>query len=181
MKSFDYIRIKYFLHCLIHRDGYEHAEFLKKHKAFHSMGDNCFFQPWKLPADAKYIRLGNNVVIASNVDFICHDVIHLMLGKTNLRGGGGYATYWGVIDVKDNVFIGSNTTILANTTIGSNVVIAAGSLVNKDIPDGKVVGGVPAEVIGEVAALAEEREKYSNNVFAKMSLNERLEYLWKEH
>ena len=93
---------------------------------------------------------------------------------------GGYTTYWGTIDIKDNVFIGSNTTILANVTVGSNVVIAAGSLVNKDIPDGKIVGGTPARVIGEVSDLALERKKYSESPIGKLKRDERLKYLWKD-
>ena len=90
MMSFDYMRVRYFLYCLFYRNGYKHGNFLKKHNAFHAMGENCFFQPYNLPADAKYIRLGNNVVIASNVRFICHDVIHNMLNHAPkfLWGGG---------------------------------------------------------------------------------------------
>lgn len=93
MMSFDYMRVRYFLYCLFYRNGYKHGNFLKKHNAFHAMGENCFFQPYNLPADAKYIRLGNNVVIASNVRFICHDVIHNMLNHAPkfLWGGGGTA------------------------------------------------------------------------------------------
>lgn len=81
MMKFDNLRVRYFFHCLFHRNGYEHGEFLKKHNAFHSIGENFFFQPYNLPADAKYIRFGNNVVVASNVSFICHDVIHNMLNN----------------------------------------------------------------------------------------------------
>ena len=141
------------------------------------MGEKCLFQPFNLPADAKYIRLGNNVVVASRVSLLCHDVIHNMLNNRP-DSRGDYHTYWGIIDIKDNVFIGSNTTILANVTIGSNVVIAAGSLVNKDVPDGKIVGGVPAKVIGDVADLAEVRKRYSNSPVGNMVLDERLKYLW---
>lgn len=174
--SMDSLRIKYFIYCLFHRNGYRHGEYLRKHNAFYSMGNKCFFQPYKLPADSKYIRLGNNVVIASNVDLICHDVIHHMLNNSE-NFGGGYATYWGTIDIKDNVFIGSNTTIHANVTIGTNAIIAAGSLVNKNIPDGKIVAGVPAKVIGDVADLAKERKQYSESPLAKMKLEERLKCL----
>lgn len=78
------------------------------------------------------------------------------------------------------MFIGSNTTILPNVTVGSNVVIAAGSLVNKDVPDGKIVGGVPAKVIGDVADLAAERQKYSESSVGNMKRDERLKYLWGE-
>lgn len=35
-------------------------------------------------------------------------------------------------------------------TIGSNVVVAAGAVVSKDVPDGVVVGGVPARVLREL-------------------------------
>ena len=88
MKKGDYIRIRYLIYCLLHRGGYDHGEFLKKHHAFHKQGEKCFFQPWKLPADAKYINLGNNVVVASDVDFICHDVIHNMLNNCEDSMGG---------------------------------------------------------------------------------------------
>lgn len=39
--------------------------------------------------------------------------------------------------------------------IGNNVIIAAGSVVTKDIPDGVVVAGVPARVIGSFSELIE--------------------------
>lgn len=174
----DSLRVRYFLYCLFHRNGFDHGTFLREHNAFHATGSSFFFQPYNLPADAKYIRFGNNVVVASNVSFICHDVIHNMLNKQLRMGEEEYSTYWGTIDIKDNVFIGSNTTILASVTIGSNVVIAAGSLVNKDIPDGKIAAGVPAKVIGDVANLAEKRRKYSESPLGRMKRDERLKYLW---
>ena len=53
----------------------------------------------------------------------------------------------GCIDIKDNVFVGSNSTILPNVTIGPDTIIAAGSLINKNIPGNGVYGGVPAKYI----------------------------------
>ena len=38
--------------------------------------------------------------------------------------------------------------IMAGVTIGNNCVVAAGAIVTKDVPDGCVVGGVPAKVNG---------------------------------
>lgn len=90
MKRFDFIRVKYFFYCMIKRSGFDHAEYIKKHNCFHAMGENCFYQPYNLPADSKFIGFGNNVVVASGVSFICHDVIHHVLnnmGKSDVRGG----------------------------------------------------------------------------------------------
>ena len=52
-----------------------------------------------------------------------------------------------IIQIGDNVYIGTGTTILGPVSIGSNVVIAAGSVVVKDIPDNSLVAGVPAKII----------------------------------
>lgn len=64
-----------------------------------------FFQPYNLPADSQFIRFGNNVVVASNVSFECHDVIHHVLNNLPESIEGKYGTYWDIIDIKDNVFI----------------------------------------------------------------------------
>lgn len=51
------------------------------------------------------------------------------------------------IHIKRNAWIGANSTILPGVTIGENSVVAAGAVVNKDVPDNVVVGGVPAKII----------------------------------
>lgn len=59
----------------------------------------------------------------------------------------------------DNVFIGSNTSILSNVRIGPNAIVAAGSVVTKDVPPNSVVAGVPAKVIGTFDSYMEKRKK----------------------
>jgi len=177
MKKVDIIRLRYILYCFFKRNGYEHADFLKKHDVFFSMGDDCFFQPWSVAADSKYVRLGNNVVVASGVEFICHDVIDAMLNKSG--SDSSYKRYWGTIDIGDNVFIGARAIILPNVNIGNNVIVAAGAIVNSDVPDGVVVGGVPAKIIGKTEDIKERREKYSDTELAKLARPERIKYLWK--
>lgn len=73
--------------------------------------------------------------------------------------GGTVKEKIGCIEIGDNVFIGSNTTILQNVRIGTNVIIGAGTLVNKDIPDNSVAVGVPAKVIGTFDDYLEKRAK----------------------
>jgi bifunctional UDP-N-acetylglucosamine pyrophosphorylase / glucosamine-1-phosphate N-acetyltransferase len=49
--------------------------------------------------------------------------------------------------IGDGVFTGINTNLIAPVTIGENAYLGAGSLVNKDIPPGKMAVGMPARVI----------------------------------
>lgn len=38
---------------------------------------------------------------------------------------------------------------MGGITIGPNAIVAAGSVVTKDVPEGTIVGGNPAKVIGK--------------------------------
>ena len=51
------------------------------------------------------------------------------------------------IVVGNDVWLGSNSVVLAGVTIGDGTVIAAGSVVTKDIPEYVIAGGVPAKII----------------------------------
>ena len=48
----------------------------------------------------------------------------------------------------NNVAIGANAIVNFGVIIGDNCIVAAGAIVIKDIPNGSVVAGVPAKVIG---------------------------------
>lgn len=52
--------------------------------------------------------------------------------------------------IKRNAWVGAGVTILPGVTIGENSVVAAGAVVNKDVPDNTVVGGIPAKVIKSI-------------------------------
>ena len=80
---------------------------------------------------------------------------------------GGYKTYWNLIDIKDNCFIGAGAQILAGVSVGPNAIVAAGAVVNTDVPEGVIVGGVPAKVIGKYEDLKEKRFLYSANSSGK--------------
>lgn len=51
--------------------------------------------------------------------------------------------------VEDYVFIGPRVIILPGVKIGKGAVIGAGAVVTKDVEEFKIVGGIPAQVIGE--------------------------------
>ena len=134
--------------------------YLRKHKVFGHIGKNSIWRDRLVPLYAERIFLGDNVRCGSKVFFITHDVIHSML---NNRPGNDFEFKEKIGDIRigDNVFVGSNTTILYDVTIGSNVIIGAGSLVNKDIPSNSVVAGVPAKYICSFDEFIEKRKKES--------------------
>jgi len=119
---------------------------LKKHDVFKHIGDNCWYEPRRLPAEPQLVFMGNNVNIATDVAILNHDIMfHMINNKYNKKVS---KIHRGDVRIGDNVFIGGRSIILGDVTIGSNVIIGAGSVVTRDIPDGVVAVGVPAKVIG---------------------------------
>ena len=141
----DWYRIRHTIGMHLCSTAIKRAGYLKRYDIFYHMGDNCMTMFRKIPLYPKLISMGNNVWIASDVLFVPHDVIHRMLN--NKLGIDEFKENIGCIDIKDNVFVGSNSTILPNVTIGPNTVIAAGSLINHSIPGNGVYGGVPAKFL----------------------------------
>lgn len=55
--------------------------------------------------------------------------------------------------VRRGAKIGANSTLLPGVVIGENALVGAGSVVVKDVPEGAVVVGNPARVIGHIKDL----------------------------
>ena len=68
-------------------------QYLKKHNVFAHIGEHCSIMDRKIPLYANLIKIGNNVHIASKVDFITHDIAHVVLNNMmytkDLDGRGG--------------------------------------------------------------------------------------------
>ena len=57
-------------------------------------------------------------------------------------------------NLKKKASIGANATILCGITIGENAMIGAGSVVTKDVPDGELWYGNPAESHGKAKIIS---------------------------
>jgi len=74
---------------------------------------------------------------------------HISTTNDNKMGRGVAGVYKGP-HIKRGARIGSNATLLPGVVIGEDAVVAAGALVSRDVPDRKIVMGVPAKVVRDV-------------------------------
>lgn len=170
------------LAAVLIRNGYKKADFYRKHNVFHHIGKNVMFLPTIVPSEPYLVSIGDNVKITANVRFVTHDVIQTMLKLSKKYPYDPNNLYYmGKIEIGNNVVIGANSTILYDVKIGNDVIVAAGSVVTKDVPDGCIVGGNPAKVIGTTKALAEKRMTILKGRPNDASSVEEIEkYFWNE-
>ena len=162
------------LRLLFVKSPMKRTKIMKNAGVFKSCGDRVMITSRKIPLYSRLIKIGNNVWIASGVEFITHDVVHFMLN--GLNKSKKYIEKIGCIDIGNNVFIGAGVKVLYDVKIGDNVVIAAGAIVTKDIPSNSVYGGVPARKIGDFEELIKNREEFTldnlpDNSKQKLSLD----------
>ena len=82
------------------------------------------------------IRIGNNCVIASGVQFISNPAI-IMLTSCSEK-----AVEHKIV-IHDNCFLGMNSIIYPDVVIGPNVIVGAGAVVMEDVPPNMCVSGNP--------------------------------------
>lgn len=116
------------LRLMLAKSGIARAKVLKKKGILGSIGEKCWWEPFKIPSEPHLVFLGDNVNVATEVLFMNHDLTATMLDK-KIGKTGHYTFRKGEVHIGNNVFIG------------------AGSVVTKDIPDNSVVAGIPARFI----------------------------------
>lgn len=82
------------------------------------------------------LTVGSRVMLGPNVQILTsnHDIETLL-------------TVNAPIVLEDEVWIGAGATVLPGVRVGRGAVVAAGAVVNRDVPEFSVVGGIPARVL----------------------------------
>lgn len=94
------------------------------------IGMRCYFDD----LEPKLFTIEDGAVISYGVFFSCHGTRQTHTPITIKKGA--------YVGMRSNIISGKN-----GVTIGENAVVGAGTLVNKDVPDGATAVGVPCRII----------------------------------
>ena len=93
------------------------------------------------------VTIGSNVLIADRVFISDADHNYADTNTPVLLQGDSFV---GPVILRDGCWIGIGAVVLAGVTIGRNAIVAANAVVTKNVPDGAVVGGIPAKIIKQL-------------------------------
>lgn len=115
-----------------------HANFGGRHV---HVGDN-FYANFNLTlVDDGHIYIGDRCMFGPNVTIITAS--HPLDVEQRAKG----LQFNTDVHIGNDVWLCAEVTVLPGVTIGDGAVVGAGALVNKDVPAGDVVAGVPAKSI----------------------------------
>jgi acetyltransferase-like isoleucine patch superfamily enzyme len=120
------------------------------------IGDNSYIGINSFIRAEEFISIGNDVLIAHNVNIIDTDSHEIDYKKRaigfNNQIEKGFSLEKGDVKtapiiIEDNVWISYNVSILKGVKIGRGAIVAAGSVVTKDVEPFTLVAGNPAKFI----------------------------------
>jgi acetyltransferase-like isoleucine patch superfamily enzyme len=111
-----------------------------------SIGQRCFIGERTIIRGQGGVTIGNDVLIAPNVQILAID--HVMettrvpIIDQGIRAQG--------ILIEDGAWLGAGAIVTDGVHIGRNAVVGAGAVVTRDVPAGAVAVGVPARVVKRI-------------------------------
>lgn len=135
------------------------------------IGDGCCIYSDISTSESFLITIGNNVTISNNVQLLTHD-------NSIDRISPEVSDILGEVRIGDNCFIGAHSIILPGVTLGKDVIVGAGAVVTKSYPDGSIVAGNPAKLIGNSDDFV---KKYNNIAFGCDDLKKGKKYCAKTY
>ncbi len=163
-----HLRINY--KCIVHNSRFGKYNWLGDHSQllncqmgdFTYCGDHCVIHNASI---GKFCSIGPNVRIAPGkhptTEFVSTHPSTFNTQPNFVKNFVSENTYINQEEVKigSDVWVGANCLIIDGVTIGNGAIIAANSVVNKNVGDYEIVGGVPAKLIkkrfsdGDIEAL----------------------------
>lgn len=137
-------------------NSYNYVKYLKMRGA--KIGDNVIFRdPCTTQIDMtrpSLVSIGNDVDFNKNFQILTHDwSSHVFRNYFH-----DFINSSGPVIIGNNIYFGTNVTVLKGVTIGDNCIIGAGSLVTKSIPANSVAAGIPCRVVCSLEDYYEKRK-----------------------
>lgn len=123
---------------------------------------DCWISPTVFFDSAGYemIEIGDNCTISFDVVVLVHDYsINNAFRYINKDNHGFHKMIMRPVSIGNNCFIGARVILLPGVHIGNDCIIGSGSVVRGDVPDGSIVFGNPAKVVGNIASFANKHYK----------------------
>ena len=111
-----------------------------------SIGDSSYIGPNSVLFGAGGIEIGAGVLISPGVVITSHQHTFAEAHRWMREQPSEFSP----VVIEDNVWIGSNATILPGLRIGSGSVIGAGAVVTRNVPPKTLCVGVPARAIRQL-------------------------------
>lgn len=142
--------LDYRLHVIMtmwHPDMESRIRLLRKRGV--QIGENCHLDlgVWIEVTTPRAVVIEDHVGIGPFAQILAHDAAANAMIDLPMRVRQTKIGY--------NSLVGSFATVMPGVTVGRNCGIMAGSIVTKDVPDGKVAGGNPASILLDVEDLIE--------------------------
>lgn len=107
------------------------------------VGQDCRIYITNFGSEPFLIEIGDKVTITSGVRLLTHDGATWLVNDEK-----GRRFSYKKIKIGNNVFIGVDSIIMPGVVIEDKCIVGAGSVVTKSIPEGSIVAGNPAKIIG---------------------------------
>lgn len=107
------------------------------------VGKNCFFGEYTCIRGQGGVHIGDGVYTGTQVNIAA--VNHVYTDPNQYIKDQGITAEG--ITIEDDVWLGSNVTVVDGVTIGKGSVVGAGAVVNKNLPPYSIAVGIPARVV----------------------------------
>jgi maltose O-acetyltransferase len=124
------------------------------------LGSQVHIEPQARIVVRDALEIGEDVYIGKNCTMIAFSGLSIgartLIGEnvsihTENHGPPGMRDQYSsaAVSIGEDVWIGAGVVVTAGVSIGNRVTVGANAVVTKSMPDGVIVAGVPAKVIGQ--------------------------------